>query len=62
MNKYITARTILATAAAAMLVTVIIGVILSACRVESKLLADAFEVFKLITAVVLGYLFGSNGK
>lgn len=62
MNKFITARTILATAAAAMLVTVIIGVILSACKVESAILTNAFEVFKLITAVVLGYLFGSNGK
>lgn len=62
MNKFITARTILATSAAAMLVTVIIGVILAACKVDSKILSNAFEVFKLITAVVLGYLFGSNGK
>lgn len=61
--RYQTGRRVLYIAMAAMGISVVLDMIASYIPgVESELLTNAFEAFKLITMTVLGYIFGSNGS
>ena len=60
--KYLTGKTVLFVSMGAMGLAVIISIILSALNIQSSLVENSFEVFKLIAMTVLGYIFGSKTK
>lgn len=60
--RYKTGRTVLYVAMAAMGVTVLVDLISKGLNIESDLITNAFEAFKLITMTVLGYFFASNNS
>ena len=60
--RYKTGRQVLYIAMAAMCVAVAADLIATAFKVQSSLISNAFEAFKLITMTVLGYIFGSSGS
>ena len=60
--KYLTGKRVLYIAMGAMGLSVLTSIVLAAFDIESALLINAFEVFKLIAMTVLGYIFGSQGS
>lgn len=60
--RYKTGRTVLYVAMSAMGVSVVIDLISKYLDLESDLITNAFEAFKLITMTVLGYFFASNNS
>ena len=60
--KYMTGKTVLFISMGAMGIAVLISIILSAYEIQNSLVENAFEVFKLISMTVLGYIFGSKAK
>lgn len=58
--RYRTGGKVLYISMIAMGIAVITDLIASAFGIENGLVNNAFEVFKLITMTVLGYIFGSN--
>lgn len=60
--KYITGRRVLFISMAAMGIATIAEAVFNIFDIESTLVANAFEVFKLIAMTVLGYIFGTKTK
>lgn len=60
--KYLTGKTVLFVSMGAMGLAVIASILLSVWNIQSSLVENAFEVFKLIAMTVLGYIFGSKTK
>lgn len=59
--RFLTGRNVLYIAMAAMGVTVLLDMLAQKLEIESDLITNSFEAFKLITTTVLGYIFGSSG-
>lgn len=60
--RYRTARKVLYIAMCAMGGAVALDLFANWLNLESSLINNAFEAFKLITMTVLGYIFGSNSS
>lgn len=60
--KYLTGRKVLFISMGAMGIAVLASIVLSILNIQSSLVENAFEVFKLIAMTVLGYIFGSKTK
>ncbi|MCI9547571.1 MAG: hypothetical protein HFH60_12980 [Lachnospiraceae bacterium] len=60
--RYKTGRTVLYISMSAMGTAVIIDLFSKYLNLESDLITNAFEAFKLITMTVLGYFFASNNS
>ena len=58
--RYRTAREVLYIAMGALGISVILDLLSIWLHLESSLITNAFEAFKLITVTVLGYIFGSH--
>lgn len=60
--RYKTAKEVLYIAMGAMGLAVVLDLLSIGLHLESGLITNAFEAFKLITMTVLGYIFGSNSS